>query len=105
MAERPDPTKLLHRVQEEERREKRGKLKIYLGAAPGVGKTHEMLNDALQERTHGLDVVIGVVESHGRKDIEKMRQYFDDIPRKEIDYRGNQLFEFDFDATLKRRPG
>ena len=82
MAEqRPNPEKLLQRAQEEERQENRGKLKIYLGAAPGVGKTHEMLHDALEERAKGLDVVVGVVESHGRKEIESMLKDFEIITK------------------------
>ena len=70
--QRPNPEKLLQRAQEEERQEKRGKLKIYLGAAPGVGKTYTMLQDAIAQRAQGLDVVVGIVESHGRKEIESL---------------------------------
>lgn len=102
---RPSPEELLHRVQEAEKKENRGKLKIYLGAAPGVGKTYEMLHDALQEREKGLDVVIGVIESHGRTEIESMLNEFEILPRKSIDYHGKQLTEFDLDLTLKRHPG
>ena len=101
---RPDPEKLLKRVQIEEEKKGRGKLKIYLGAAPGVGKTHEMLHDALEERVNKRDVIIGVVESHGRKDIEKMAKFFDSLPKKEIPYQGRELLEFDLDAALKRKP-
>lgn len=103
--QRRNPEKLLQRVQREARKEKRGKLKIYLGAAPGVGKTHEMLHDALDERAKGLDVIVGVVESHGRQDIEVMLNDLDILPRQVVDYRGRQLLEFDLDAALKRRPG
>ena len=106
MAEkRPNPQKLLHRAQAEEIKERRGKLKIYLGAAPGVGKTHAMLHDALEERAKGLDVIIGVVESHGRKEIESMLKNFEILPRQIIDYHGRQLSEFDLDAARKRHPG
>lgn len=104
-AQRPNPEKLLQRVQVEERKEKRGKLKIYLGAAPGVGKTHEMLHDAQEERAKGLDVVIGVVESHGRKEIEEMLKAFEILPRQTLDYHGKPLLEFDLDAAFKRHPG
>jgi len=102
---RLNPDKLLQRAKKEERQEKRGKLKIYLGAAPGVGKTHEMLSDALEEKQKGLDVVIGVVESHGRKEIESMLDSFEILPKLMIDYRGKQLSEFDLDAALSRYPG
>lgn len=106
MAEhRPSPEKLLQRVQEEERKGKRGKLKIYLGAAPGVGKTHEMLHDALSERAKGLDIIIGIVESHGRKEIEAMLTNFESLARQEVDYHGKKLLEFDLDGALKRDPG
>lgn len=102
---RPNPDTLLHQVQEEERQESRGKLKIYLGAAPGVGKTYTMLNDALAERAQGLDVIVGVVESHGRQEIETMLKEFEILPRRVVDYHGKQLLEFDIDAVLKRQPG
>lgn len=105
MAERPNPEKLLKRIQEEERQAKRGKLKIYLGAAPGVGKTHSMLNDALSKRAQGLDVVAGVVESHKRQEIEFLLEEFEVLPRLTVDYKGHQLTEFDLDAALKRKPG
>lgn len=102
--QRPNPETLLHRVQEEARKERRGKLKIYLGAAPGVGKTYEMLHDALEERANGLDVVVGIAESHGRREIEAMLKSFEILPRKAIDYRGKQLLELDLDAVLRRDP-
>lgn len=102
---RLNPDKLLQRAKDKEHQEKLGKLKIYLGAAPGVGKTHEMLHDALQERAKGLDVVIGVVESHGRKEVASMLKYFEELPKKAINYHGKELHEFDLDAALKRHPG
>ncbi len=102
---RPNPEKLLLRVQEEERKQLRGKLKIYLGAAPGVGKTHEMLHDALEERKKGLDVVVGVAESHGRQEIKSMIAEFEILAPQVIDYHGKQLLEFDLDAALNRHPG
>lgn len=103
--ERLDPQSILKQVQEEERQLKLGKLKIYLGAAPGVGKTYSMLEDANQIRKDGLDVVIGVVESHGRSDIESLLNDLEIIPKQVIDYRGIKLTEFDLDAALKRNPG
>ncbi|EKD54288.1 MAG: hypothetical protein ACD_60C00100G0025 [uncultured bacterium] len=102
---RPRPEKFLKQIQDEEQKEKRGKLKIYLGAAPGVGKTHEMLQDALPIRKKGLDVLIGVVESHGRREIEHLIKNFEILPRKIVHYRDKQLLEFDLDAALQRHPG
>lgn len=106
MAEhRPNPEKLLQRAQEEERSQLHGKLKIYLGSAPGVGKTYTMLQDALAKRAQGLDVVVGVVESHGRQEIISLIKDFEVLPRQPIEYRGKTLTEFDLDAALKRNPG
>lgn len=102
---RPDPNALLQRVIEEEQLKHRGKLKIYLGAAPGVGKTHSMLSEALQEQAKGLDIIIGIVESHGRIEIEEILKNFVILPKVTIDYHGKQLQEFDLDAALKRNPG
>ncbi len=102
--QRPNPEKLLIRAQEEEREQQRGKLKIYLGAAPGVGKTYTMLQDALNKRAQGLDVVIGVAESHGRSEINAMLKDFEIIPRQAVHYRDKTLSEFDLDAALKRHP-
>lgn len=103
--QRVDPEALLKRVQAEELEEQRGKLKIYLGAAPGVGKTYSMLEDANEKRKQGLDVVVGVVESHGRKDIEGLLHGLEILPKAIIDYKGIKLEEFDLDAALKRSPG
>ena len=102
--ERPDPEELLKRVQEEERQKNRGKLKIYLGAAPGVGKTYTMLQDAIQQRLGGLDVVAGVLESHGRREIEEMLAKIEILPRQIVEYRGKKLVEFDLNGALKRNP-
>ncbi|MFI4962515.1 MAG: DUF4118 domain-containing protein [Legionellales bacterium] len=103
--QRLDPDRLLARAQEEARQEGRGKLKIYLGAAPGVGKTYEMLHDALEKRAKDLDVVVGIVESHGREDIDHLLADFEIIPRKVIEYHGTSCLEFDLDAALQRNPG
>lgn len=102
---RPNPEILLRQVQEEEQKKRQGSLKIYLGAAPGVGKTHEMLHDALSERNEGLDVIIGVVESHGRKEIKKLLHHFEILPRETINYNGKELNEFNLDGALTRNPG
>lgn len=99
---RPSPDTLLARIRDEEKR--RGKLKIYLGAAPGVGKTFTMLQDALAKREQGMDVMAGVVESHGRKEIDAMLQHFEILPRVIVDYHGKPLLEFDLDSALSRQP-
>lgn len=102
--QRPNPEELLQRVQQEEKAAKRGKLKIYLGAAPGVGKTYSMLQDAIEKLSQGLDIVVGVVESHGRKEIESLLNHFEILPEKAVEYRDRQLHEFDLDAALQRQP-
>jgi two-component system sensor histidine kinase KdpD len=102
--QRPDPEVLLQRVQEEERKAKCGKLKIYLGAAPGVGKTYTMLQDALAQRAQGLDVIVGVVESHGRQEIETLLKDLEIFPKQRVFYRDINLLEFDLDGVLKRHP-
>lgn len=97
---RPSPDALLREAE----RESRGRLKIFLGAAPGVGKTYEMLMSGRARQADGVDVVIGVVETHGRKETEALVDGFEIIPRKKIDYRGQRLEEMDLDAILARRP-
>jgi two-component system sensor histidine kinase KdpD len=104
MSERPSPETLLARLKEEEQRQ-RGRLKIYLGASPGVGKTYTMLQDAIARREQGLDVVAGVVESHGRKEIDALLGNIEILPRRIVDYHGKPLLEFDLDAALNRNPG
>ena len=102
---RPNPEDLLKVAQQQERQQERGKLRIYLGAAPGVGKTYSMLEDARAKREHGLDIVVGVVESHGRHEIDALLHGLEILPRQIIDYRGMKLTEFDLDKALKRNPG
>jgi two-component system sensor histidine kinase KdpD len=102
---RPDPEALLARVREEERRATRGKLKIFLGAAPGVGKTYAMLEEARAKRQEGLDLVVGVVETHGRRETGALLTGLEQLPRRRVEYRGIALNEFDLDAALQRRPG
>ncbi|WMT87159.1 sensor histidine kinase KdpD [Pelagibacterium sp. 26DY04] len=97
---RPSPEALLDQAQ----RETRGRLKIFLGAAPGVGKTYEMLISGRARKDEGIDVVIGVVESHGREETQALIEGLETIPRRRIDYRGQQLEEMDLDAVLARRP-
>ena len=101
---RPDPDELLARVEAEEAREHRGRLKIFFGASPGVGKTFAMLTAAQQAREQGTDVVVGLVETHGRAETERMTEGLDHLPRREIEHRGRRLTEFDLDAALARRP-
>src|SRR5579872_5064858 len=97
---RPDPDALLAEAQ----KAGRGRLKVFLGMAPGVGKTFEMLSQGARRRAEGADVVVGVVETHGRKDTEALTVGLDILPRKPIEYRGRTLMEFDLDAALARRP-
>ncbi len=97
---RPSPDALLAAAA----RETRGKLKIFLGAAPGVGKTYEMLQSARRRKAEGVDVVIGVVETHGRKETEALLEGLEVIPRRQIAYEGRVLTEMDIDAILARRP-
>lgn len=101
---RPDPDELLARVQAEEARQRRGKLKIFLGYAAGVGKTYAMLEAAHQRQAEGVDVVVGYVETHGRAETEALVADFEVIPRQQVAYRGATLPEMDVDAVLARRP-
>ena len=99
--QRPSPEALLAAAA----REQRGKLKIFLGAAPGVGKTYEMLQTARRRKAEGVDVVIGVVETHGRKETEALLEGLEVVPRRRVTYQGHTLNEMDIDAVLARRPG
>ena len=99
-AARPSPEALLQQAGVEGR----GRLKIFLGAAPGVGKTYEMLSQARQRRVDAGDVVIGVVETHGRIETDVLTKGFDIIPKKRILYKGRVLAEMDLDAILVRKP-
>ena len=101
---RPDPDALLARVQQEEVRAARGKLKIFFGASAGVGKTYAMLGAARRQQELGTDVLIGVVETHGRKETEALIVGLERLPPREIPYRGQVLKEFDLDAALARHP-
>lgn len=102
---RPDAEELLARLREEERRARRGKLTVFFGAAPGVGKTYAMLEAARSERDLRRDVVIGVVETHGRYDTAALTIGLELLPRRTVEYRGVKLDELDLDAVLLRRPG
>src|SRR6516165_10736604 len=102
---RADPDALLRHVAEEERRAKRGKLVIFFGAAPGVGKTYAMLEAARTERDLKRDVVVGIVETHGRYDTASLVIGLELLPRRKVEHRGVTLEEFDLDAALARKPG
>lgn len=103
--QRPNPDALLKKVQEEAARERRGKLKIFFGFAPGVGKTYRMLQVARDLVTEqNADVVIGLVETHRRSDTAALMLGLEILPRKQLEYRGRMLEEFDLDAALARRP-
>jgi two-component system sensor histidine kinase KdpD len=97
---RPSPDALLKAAQ----KESRGKFKIFFGAAPGVGKTYEMLQAARRRKVEGVDVVAGVIETHGRAETEALLAGLEILPRKAIDYKGRVLHEMDLDAILARRP-
>jgi two-component system sensor histidine kinase KdpD len=99
---RPDPEALLKEVQREET--KRGRLKIFLGYAPGVGKTYTMLNEARVLKKRGEDVVVGIVETHGRAETEELLKGLEVIPRRRVEYQGIVLEELDLDAIPQRRP-
>ncbi len=101
---RPDPDQLLSKVRQEEERRREGQLKIFFGAAPGVGKTYAMLEAARQKLSEGTDVVAGLVETHGRKETEALLEGLEIIPRRPVEYRGATLTEFDIDAALRRKP-
>ncbi len=102
MNSRPDPDALLAQAQAEERT--RGRLKIFLGYAAGVGKTYAMLEAAHQRRREGLDVVVGYIETHKRQETEQMLPGLEVLPRLSIDYRGINLTELDVDRVLARGP-
>ena len=99
---RPSPEALLEAARREEGRV--GKLRIFVGAAPGVGKTYEMLQQAHARKKDGYDVVAGIVETHGRRDTEALLQGLEVVPRRHIEYKGQWFEEMDLDALIARRP-
>jgi len=102
--DRPNPDLLLSSLQREEAARKRGRLKVFLGMCPGVGKTFAMLEAAQRELNSGRDVVIGYVETHGRKETDALAQGLPQIPRRQLEYRGVTLTELDLgDAAPARR--
>lgn len=105
MSARPDPDELLHRVQREEQKEKRGRLTIFFGAAPGVGKTFAMLEQAgFLRDVERLDVVAGLIETHGRFETTTLLADFERLPRRKLSHKGKTIEEFDLDAALARKP-
>src|SRR3982074_2869810 len=100
--QRPSPEALLEAARREEGRV--GKLRIFVGAAPGVGKTYEMLQSARARKRDGYDIVVGVVETHGRKETEALLEGLEVIPRRRLEYKGQRLEEMDLDAIIARHP-
>jgi two-component system, OmpR family, sensor histidine kinase KdpD len=98
--QRPTADALLARIKEQDR----ARLRIYIGAAPGVGKTYEMLQEAHALRARGLDVVVGFVETYGRRETEAQLKDLEVVPRRAIEYRGVTMEEMDVDAILTRKP-
>lgn len=101
---RPDPDLLLAQLRDEAAQARRGRLKIYFGASAGVGKTYAMLTAARAAKAQGADVVIGLVESHGRAETEALTAGLEGLPRRSVAYRDRTLTEFDLDAALARAP-
>ena len=100
--QRPSPDALLETLRREEK--PGGRLKIFIGAAPGVGKTYEMLQAAQAKRKDGVDVVVGVVETHGRSETTELLEGLEVIPRRTVQYRNRVMEEMDLDALIARRP-
>jgi two-component system sensor histidine kinase KdpD len=101
---RPDPEELLKLIKKEESEEKRGKLTIYFGYAPGVGKTYSMLSDARQNKQEGRDIIIGYVQTHGRKETESLAEGLETVPPLAIEYLGITTPELNLDGVLARKP-
>ena len=97
---RPTADALLARIKEKDR----ARLRIYIGAAPGVGKTYEMLQEAHRLRATGLDVVVGFVEPYDRRDTQAQLKDLEVIPRRQVEYRGTTMEEMDVDAIIRRKP-
>ena len=101
---RPNPDALLNSIQREEAAKQRGRLKVFLGMSPGVGKTYAMLEAARRELAAGRDVLIGYVETHGRKETDALTSGLPAVPRKTVEHRGITITEMDLDAVLARQP-
>jgi two-component system, OmpR family, sensor histidine kinase KdpD len=101
---RPNPDDLLHGINQAEQRSQRGRLRVFFGMCPGVGKTYSMLKTAREQLEQGVDVVVGVVETHGREETHKLLEGFEIIPKRETLYRSARISEMDIDAIIKRSP-
>src|SRR5690606_25604401 len=101
---RPDPDRLLQTLGQAARDAARGKLRVYFGASAGVGKTYAMLAAARAQRQQGVDVVAGIVETHGRRETAALLEGIESLPLRQLPYRGRRLQEFDLDGALARRP-
>ncbi len=101
---RPDPDQLLDKMRREAERGREGQLKLFFGAAPGVGKTYAMLEAARQKKSEGVEIVAGLVETHGRAETEALIEGLEVLPRRNVEYRGTVLKEFDLDSALRRKP-
>ena len=101
---RPDPDELLDKLQRDEEKRQRGRLKVFFGASAGVGKTYAMLQAARRRADEGADVVVGIAETHGRSGTAALLEGLDVLPLAVIEYRGRKLGEFDLDAALARKP-
>ncbi|MDM0035190.1 DUF4118 domain-containing protein [Variovorax sp. J22P271] len=101
---RPDPDALIAQLRADAQRARRGRLRIYFGASAGVGKTWAMLSAAQRERAAGRDLLVGVVETHGRSETAALLAGLESLPLREVAYRGRTLGEFDLDAALARQP-
>lgn len=104
MVKRPTPEEFLEIAHQEDRLEKRGKLKIFLGAVPGVGKTYTMLEEALKKKKEGKDIVVGIAETHRRQETEDLLKPLEVLPRARIKYRSKTFNEFNLDKALHRKP-
>jgi two-component system sensor histidine kinase KdpD len=101
---RPDPDEILASLKSEEEKRNKGKLKIFFGMCAGVGKTYTMLQSAQTEKSKGTDVVVGYIETHGRKETEDLVRGLEIIPRKSFEYKGTNLSEIDLDSVIARKP-
>src|SRR4051812_22199768 len=102
--QRPDPDALLSSLKRDEARTQRGRLKVFFGMCPGVGKTYAMLRAARRDLKDGVDLIVGIVETHRRAETEAILAGLPLFPRKQVSYRDTQLAEMDLEGILARRP-
>ncbi|MFD3166862.1 DUF4118 domain-containing protein [Herpetosiphon sp. NSE202] len=102
--QRPNPDRLLERIQHTSQQAQRGRLKVFFGAAAGVGKTYAMLQAAQQRHAEGIEVLVGYIETHGRAETDALLVGLPQLPALQVEYRGTTLREFDLDAALARKP-